>query len=132
MRALLIALLMMGWASVSFAHQLNVFAYVKDDTVIVEAKFSTGKIPVSGEVRVHDAENELLVTLRLQKDGSVWFPLDLEVAQGGLLIEVETGEGHDNYWILTPDDIARGMAADEGGDQDGADDTEMTPEVENN
>jgi len=94
---------------VSFAHQLNVFAYVKDDTVIVEAKFSTGKIPVSGEVRVHDAENELLVTLRLQKDGSVWFPLDLEVAQGGLLIEVETGEGHDNYWILTPDDIARGM-----------------------
>lgn len=108
MRAVAVAILMMGWASASVAHQLNVFAFVQDDTVIVESKFSTGKIPVSGEVRVHDAENELLMTLPLQDDGSAQFPLDPDVATGGLLIEVETGEGHDNYWILTPDDIARG------------------------
>jgi nickel transport protein len=26
---------------------------------------------------------------------------------GGLVIEVETSEGHKDYWILTPEDIAR-------------------------
>lgn len=77
--------------------------------VIVETKFSTGKIPVSGDVRVLDPDNMLMMTLPLQEDGTARFPLDPAVATTGLSIEVETGEGHDNYWILTPDDIARGM-----------------------
>lgn len=108
-RAFLIAIAMMGWASASMAHQLVVFAFVQDETVIVETKFSTGKIPLSGDVRVLDGENTLLLTVPLEKDGTARFPLDPEVSGDGLLIEVETGEGHDNYWILTPDDIARGV-----------------------
>ena len=39
-------------ATPAMAHQLNVFAFVEDGSVVVEAKFSTGRIPVSGEVRV--------------------------------------------------------------------------------
>lgn len=109
MKPLLVALAMISWPTVSVAHQLNVFAFVEDGTVIVETKFSNGNIPVSGTVRVLDAENILQMTLPLGKDGTARFPLDTDVSTGGLSIEVETGEGHDNYWILTPDDIARGM-----------------------
>lgn len=108
MRRALIALAVIGWASASAAHQLLVFAFVEDQTVFVETKFSTGKIPISGDVRVLDAENKLLLTLPLMADGRARFPLDADAAARGLSIEVETGEGHDNYWILTPDDIARG------------------------
>ena len=89
-------------------HQLNVFAYVEGGTVIVESRFSNGNAPRVGEVRVLDAANALLMTLPIAEDGTARFPLDAEHAADGLLIEVSTTSGHDNYWILTPEDIARG------------------------
>lgn len=95
-------------AAAATAHQLNVFAYVEDGSVIVESRFSNGNPPQVGEVRVLDAQNQPFMTLPLEADGTVRFPLDPSHADAGLLIEVSTGEGHDNYWILTPDDIARG------------------------
>lgn len=88
------------------AHQLVVFASVDCEAVIVEAKFSSGKIAQTGDVRVLDGENGLLLTLPLETDGTAKVPLDSVDHSGGLVIEVDTG-GHDNYWILTPDDIAR-------------------------
>jgi|GEM_PF-6173550 len=70
MRLILIAFAMISWATVSVAHQLNVFAFVEDGTVIVETKFTNGRIPVSGEVRVLDGENASILTLPLEKDGT--------------------------------------------------------------
>lgn len=88
------------------AHQLVVFASVDCEAVTVEAKFSSGKIAQQGDVRVLDGENNLLKTLQLQSDGTALVPLDSVDHSGGLLIEVDTGS-HDNYWIVTPEDIAR-------------------------
>lgn len=88
------------------AHQLNVFASVDCEAVLVEAKFSNGKAPVKGEVRVRNGENALLSTLALQADGTARFPLDSVDHSSGLMIEVDTGS-HDDYWIVTPEDIAR-------------------------
>lgn len=88
------------------AHQLNVFASVDCDAVLVEAKFSNGKSPVEGEVRVLDGTNALLTTLALEADGTRRIPLDSVDHTGGLVIEVDTGS-HEDYWIVTPDDIAR-------------------------
>ncbi|ABD56027.1 hypothetical protein [Jannaschia sp. CCS1] len=107
--ALLTAAVVSSTAAV--AHQLNVFAYVEDGTVVVESRFSNGNLPQLGEVSVLDAGGEALMLLPLQEDGTVRFPLDPVHADTGLLIEVRTGEGHDNYWILTPDDIARGSGS---------------------
>lgn len=89
------------------AHQLNVFASVAAGVVVVEARFSTGKRPVAGTVRIYDAADGLLAELALGADGTARWPLG-PGAEGGLRIEVETGEGHDGYWILTPDDLAHG------------------------
>lgn len=108
MRKILIALAVMA-ALPAFAHQLNVFASVDGTDVVVEAKFSSGKVPQVGEVRVFDAADVLLVTLPLTGEETLRFPLDPVAAQQGLRIEVKTGEGHEDYWILTPDDIAAGQ-----------------------
>ncbi|KUF10245.1 hypothetical protein [Pseudoponticoccus marisrubri] len=88
------------------AHQLVVFASVDCETVLVEAKFSSGRVAQQGEVRVLDGQNTLLTTLPLAEDGTARIPLESLDYSGGLMIEVDTG-GHDNYWILTPEDIAR-------------------------
>lgn len=103
--ALLVALAL--WAAPAPAHQLNVFAYLEAGEVVVETKFSSGRRPVSGEVRVFDGKGRLLSTHALGADGMLRLPLDALDTATGLMIEVETGEGHDDYWILTPEDIAR-------------------------
>ena len=59
-----------------------------------------------GEVRVLDGENTLLMMRELGDDGTLSVPLaDLDATKG-LMIEVDTGD-HDDYWIMTPEDIAR-------------------------
>lgn len=111
MRGILAVLAFLASTTFALAHQLNVFAFVEGDTVVVETKFSSGKIPVSGEVRVLDAATDVIMTLALEEDGTVRFPLDMDIAAEGLMIEVSTGEGHSDYWILTPDDIANGSGS---------------------
>lgn len=89
------------------AHQLIVFASVDCEAVLVEAKFSNGNAVQIADVRVLDGENALLLTLPISEDGTLSVPLDTVDHAGGLVIEVDTGS-HDNYWIVTPDDIAGG------------------------
>lgn len=88
------------------AHQMTVFASVDCEQVTVEAKFSNGNAVQIADVRVLDGENDLLTTLPIEKDGTATVPLDSVDHAGGLVIEVDTGS-HENYWIVTPDDIAR-------------------------
>lgn len=110
-RVLLMFALVTASATAALAHQLNVFAFVEDGMVNVECKFSNGNVPVFGEVRVLDAQDVILTTLSLGEDGTTAFPLDPETASEGLKIEVDTGDGHDDYWILTPADIASGSGS---------------------
>lgn len=111
-RAAFLALTIIAAAFPAAAHKLVVFASVTGETVNVETKFSTGRIPKSGEVRVFDATEALIRTLPLDPDGITSFPLDADAATDGLMIEVEAGNGHKDYWLLTPDDIARGQNGD--------------------
>ena len=105
-RALALTLGVAAVPSGAAAHQLVVFASVDCVVVTVEAKFSNGSVARQGDVRVLDGDNTLLATLALGEDGIATVPLASVDHSGGLVIEVDTGS-HDNYWILTPDDIAR-------------------------
>ena len=98
--------LILGATSPAMAHQLNVFASTDCEVVLIEAKFSSGRVPVKGEVRVLDGANTLLLTRDLGKDGKLSVPMAELDSTTGLMIEVDTGD-HDDYWIITPDDIAR-------------------------
>lgn len=88
------------------AHQMIVFASVDCEAVMVEAKFSNGNAVQQADVRVLDGKNALLMTLSINTDGTVDVPLDRVDHSGGLVIEVDTGS-HDNYWIVTPEDISK-------------------------
>jgi len=92
-------------ANPALSHQLSVFAATDCEDVLVEAKFSSGRAPVEGDVRILDGDNTLLQSLQLGQDGTLKVPLEGLDATKGLLIEVDAG-GHDDYWILTPEDIA--------------------------
>ncbi len=105
-RAGVLAALMVAAPIGAAAHQLVVFASVDCEAVVVEAKFSNGKVAKQGDVRVLDGANALLTTLQLNSDGMVSVPLDSVDHSSGLVIEVDTGS-HENYWIVTPEDIAR-------------------------
>lgn len=88
------------------AHQLTVFASVDCEAVLIEAKFSNGNAVQQAEVRILDGQNTLLSTQQIGDDGTLSVPLDSVDHSEGLLIEVDSGS-HDNYWIVTPDDISR-------------------------
>ena len=105
-RAVLLGALALAVPMGAAAHQLVVFASVDCDVVLVEAKFSNGNVAQQGDVRVLDGENALLTIVELGTDGTARIPLDTVDHSGGLVIEVDTGS-HDNYWIVTPEDIAR-------------------------
>ncbi len=103
-----IAAVFAGTAAPAAAHQLNVFAWIDGETVVVEGTFPGGRAPKSGTVKVFDGEDRLLRTLPIDSEGKARFPL--EDADGGLRIEMSVSEGHDDYWILTPEDIAKQAA----------------------
>ena len=91
-------------AAPAAAHKLIVFAFVEDGEVVVTTKFSSGKLPASGEIGLRDAEGMEMTTLPLDPDGETRFPIP-EGHKGGLEITVTTGEGHEDYWVLTPADL---------------------------
>ncbi len=103
---LAIALMLCAVPSVAAAHQLVVFASVDCEAITVEAKFSNGKIAQKGDVRLLDGSNNLLSNYELETNGTARIGLDSIDHSSGLVIEVDTGS-HDNYWIVTPEDIAR-------------------------
>ena len=105
-RGLALSCLLAAAPIAAAAHSLVVFASVDCEVVLVEAKFSNGRVAKTGDVRVLDGDNALQTKLQLSADGTARVPLDRLDTSGGLVVEVETG-GHDDYWILTPEDIAR-------------------------
>lgn len=85
------------------AHRLNVFARVEGEEVVAEAKFSNGNPVHVGTFNVYDVNDVLLISVEAGPDGTARFPL--QGAEGGLRIEMNAGDGHEDYWILTPADI---------------------------
>ncbi|MEZ5582780.1 MAG: hypothetical protein R3F37_08440 [Candidatus Competibacteraceae bacterium] len=65
-----------AWMATGFAHELMVFAWVDGDSVVVEGKFSNGRKPKQGTVRVYDGSDALLLTLPIKDDGTARFPME--------------------------------------------------------
>lgn len=87
------------------AHGLRIFARVVEGLVQVEARFSSGRAPKQGEVRVFDAADRLVLTLPLE-DGEARFAPPEGTKDTGLRIEVHASDGHSDWWALTPADLA--------------------------
>lgn len=95
-------------AAPAFAHRIIVFASAQSGEIVVEAKFANGRPVAEGEVVVKGADDAPLFTAPIEADGTLRFPIDPDAHAAGLTIEVQAGDHHEDYWILTPDDIAAG------------------------
>lgn len=91
----------------ALAHKLRVFAWVSNDTVTVESSFSGGRTLIEGAVEVQDATTgATLLRGKTDNKGVFTFSLREAIKQPGasLRIVVAGGEGHQNEWLLKPED----------------------------
>lgn len=104
MRGLAAALVWLALAGPLAAHELSVFAKSEGGDIAVSAKFSSGKVPVNGTVRVVDETDRVVATGQLDAQGRARIPRP--DTPGGLRVEIDLGNGHDGYWILTAEELA--------------------------
>lgn len=85
------------------AHRLIIFAEVIDEEIVVSTKFSTGRVPASGRVTLADDNDAIIAEGEIGDGGIATFPL-FDVGEG-IVINVETANGHSDYWIVTKEDL---------------------------
>ncbi len=93
------------------AHPFNVFATSDCVTITVQASINDGQRPTEGAVTLLNGEDVIIATGSLVGDtGMVEMPLDGLDLTGGVRAEVVSG-GHSDYWVLTPEDLARSCSS---------------------
>jgi nickel transport protein len=96
------AVLLFLWAfplmvNSAFAHRVNVFAWVEDDTIHVESKFSGGKKVNGGKVVVMDSQGVELLSGLTNDHGEFSFKVP---KQSDLRIIIKAGQGHQGEWTV--------------------------------
>lgn len=81
----------------SFAHRVNVFAWVEGDTVFVESKFAAGRRVNGGKIIVTDSRGTQLLTGITNDQGEFSFKIPQKTE---LKIILEAGMGHRAEWTI--------------------------------
>ncbi len=93
------------------AHPFNVFARSDCVTVTVMVSINDGDPVTEGAVTLLNGDDVVVATTELVGDtGRVEVPLEGLDATGGIRAEVVSG-GHSDYWVLTPEDLARNCSS---------------------
>ena len=98
----------------ALAHRVNVFAWLEGDTVHVQAGFSRKAPARQSAVTVllgtdtHTAEvTTALLDGTTDDKGTFSFALPAEARKHGLTIRVNAGQGHQNEWLMRPEELAQ-------------------------
>ena len=84
------------------AHKINVFAWVDEDTVFVESKFSGGKRVKEGTITVSDLEGNQLLSGKTNDQGEFSFQIPKKTT---LKIVLIAGMGHQGEWTIPVEEI---------------------------
>ena len=106
--ALILLLAVLLVCGVAHAHKVNVFAYVDADVIRVECSFSKSQRVVNGKLVITDRETDSLVHEGVtDAQGYYAFrPADVFLQTGhGLTIVLQAGEGHQDTWEVTPQEL---------------------------
>ncbi len=90
-----------------FAHRITVFAWVDGDVIQVEGKFPGGRKVVEGDVKVIDADGNIIVTGKTDQSGEFKFPTP---DKGPIKIVLDAGPGHRAEWSISNDEILEAKA----------------------
>ncbi|MDD2967365.1 MAG: hypothetical protein PHN64_07805 [Desulfovibrionaceae bacterium] len=96
-------------AQEAWAHRVNIFAWVENNVVNVECRFSKTSPVRSGTVLVYDAATEAEVTRgTTDEQGLFSFPVpeQARAAGHGLRLIIKAGEGHQNDWTIEAAELA--------------------------
>ena len=94
----------------AWAHKVNVFAYVEEDTVYTESYFPDGKKVNGGTIEAFDSEGNKLLEGKTDIDGQFNFPAP---RPGNLKIVLNASLGHRAVYTVSTDeatDMARPKA----------------------
>jgi nickel transport protein len=108
--AVFLAALVMLWAGVALAHKVNVFAVAEGGAVCGEGYFSGGAKAQSVPVEIQDASGAVIAQGVTEKDGTFKIPLPASVSPP-LKIVLKAGDGHQNDFTLTAQDLAPAVPA---------------------
>lgn len=94
-------------ASPAFAHRLNIFAWLENDTIMVDCNFGAGHPAKNADVTVYDdTTKKAIVTGKTGDNGYYSFRVPEVVRQGhGLLIDVNAGQGHRGDWTMDASEL---------------------------
>ncbi|MBE0479082.1 hypothetical protein IBX65_08225 [Candidatus Aerophobetes bacterium] len=91
-----------------FAHRVNIFAYMENDTVYTESYFADGTKVKAGIIQVYDSSGEIL--LEGNTDDNGWFHFKLP-KKDDLNIILLAGMGHQASYILSRNELLESMPA---------------------
>jgi nickel transport protein len=98
--ALAVALLLLA-ASSSFAHRVNIYAWLEGDSVQVRCAFSRSSPVRNGRITVYTAtDGRELLSGVTDGEGVFRFPVPERAKESGLRIRINAGEGHENEWRM--------------------------------
>lgn len=101
--------LVLAGAPFASAHRVNIFAFVDGDAVQVECGFNRSQKVKQGTVEVFDAATGAkLLQGATDGNGVFRFPVTAELREAGhdLTIRIIAGEGHQNDWTVSADELA--------------------------
>lgn len=101
--------LVLAGAPFASAHRVNIFAFVDGDAVQVECGFNRSQKVKQGTVEVFDAATGAkLLQGATDGNGVFRFPVTAELREAGhdLNIRIIAGEGHQNDWTVSADELA--------------------------
>ncbi len=115
--ALFLAVIL-GLAPASYAHRVNIFAYVDGDSIVTESGYSRTSRVYDGKVEVFDAATgALFLSGDTDTEGRFTFPIPEQARNGSMDLKLllTAGTGHQADWVVkgseiknaeTPADIA--------------------------
>ena len=91
-----------------YAHRVSIFAWVENGIVQVQGKFSTSSPARFSKITVlNPKNNDVLLDGKTDENGCFAFPVPDGADQHGLLLKIDAGEGHQNQWIMDPQEFPR-------------------------
>jgi len=97
--------------STSFAHKVNIFAYVEGNQVYTESYFPDGRKVEGGTIEVYDSQENKLLSGTTDKEGKFNF---IPPKKDNLKIVLIATMGHKNSYLLSADELP-GDSAPGGG-----------------
>ena len=101
-------ILLICFSGISYAHRVNVFAYVDGDAIQIECSFSKSQKVRSGKLTFTDMETgATLLEAMTDEQGMFRFRPASEFIQTdhGLNIMLNAGEGHQNDWQISTEEL---------------------------